>query len=71
MRILGFILLIIVFVTMAVYVTEKVVSAKYQDEITKLKGDVSIYQSQADNYAKVLRGIRESASTATPIEKAQ
>ena len=71
MKTLGLVILFIVLLVLTAFSTEKVVSGKYKAEIIKLKGDVAIYQSEADNYAKVLRSIRESAATATPVEKAQ
>ncbi len=71
MKTFGFVLLLIVLLVLTAFSTEKIVSGKYNAEIIKLKGDVAIYQSQAENYSKVLRSIRESAATATPVEKAQ
>jgi hypothetical protein len=45
-------------------------AARYRSEITRLKGEASIYRSEADKYSQVLRGIRETATAATVAEKA-
>lgn len=71
MKTSGLILLFIVLLVGTAKGMEKMVSLRYHSEIVRLKGEVAIYRAEAENYAKVLRSIRESAATATPVEKAQ
>ena len=71
MKNLGCIILIVILMFLTAFVTEKIVSGYYKREVAQLKGDASIYQAQSENYAKVLRSIRETADTASPVEKAQ
>ncbi len=71
MKNLGLVILIAALMILTALVTEKMVSEYYKREIVQLKGDAAIYQSQAENYAKVLRSIRETANSATTVEKAQ
>jgi hypothetical protein len=68
---IGLSLLVLALLVLTVLATEKVVSARYDSQIVRLKGEVSIYQAEAENYAKTLRSIRETAATVAPIEKAQ
>jgi hypothetical protein len=46
-------------------------AAKYQSQISALKGEVAITKSQADRYAGLLKTIRETASSAMATEKTQ
>ena len=55
---------------LASIVSYKLAALKYRSEITVLKGDVAIYKSQAEKYAGLLRKIRETATSATVVEKA-
>jgi hypothetical protein len=66
----GLILLVFVLLAGTVMVTEKEVSLRYKSEIIRLKSEAAIYRVESENYAKVLRSIRESAATVMPIEKA-
>lgn len=47
------------------------VSAKYREEIVRLKGESAIYKAEAEKYSQTLRSIRETAAQATVTEKAQ
>lgn len=47
--------------------TYKAVSSRSESEIFKLKNDVAVYKSQADNYSKVIKTIREAADSAVPV----
>ncbi|MBI5872658.1 MAG: hypothetical protein HZB36_00745 [Candidatus Omnitrophica bacterium] len=67
----GLSLLVLALLVLTVLATEKVVSARYDSQIVRLKGEAAIYQAEAENYAKTLRSIRETAATVAPIEKAQ
>ena len=67
----GLSLLVLALLVLTVLATEKVVSARYDSQIVRLKGEVAIFQTEAENYAKTLRSIRETATIVTPIEKAQ
>ncbi|MEK7849203.1 MAG: hypothetical protein AAB213_00070 [Candidatus Omnitrophota bacterium] len=47
------------------------VSAKYREEIVRLKGESAIYKAEAEKYSQTIRSIRETAAQATVTEKAQ
>ena len=66
----GLVILVIVLLVLTATTTQKVVSAQYSSEIVRLKAEAEIYKRQADNYARTLRSIRETATTAAPMEKA-
>lgn len=65
-----FLLVVLALLVVAVF-SYRAGAAKYQSQITALKGEVAIYKSQADRYAGLLKTIRETASSATATEKAQ
>lgn len=46
------------------------VSAKYREEIVRLKGESVIYKAEAEKYAQTIRSIRDTAAQATVVEKA-
>jgi len=52
------------------YVSANSVSAKYREEIVRLKGESSIYKAESEKYAQTIRSIRETAAQATVTEKA-
>ena len=60
--------IILIFVASFAYHTALL---KDKSEITRLRGDIAIYKNQIENYERVIRTIRETAATATVVEKAQ
>ena len=52
-------------------VSYKLAALRYKSDIAVLQGDVAIYKSQAEKYAGLLRQIRETATSATVMEKAR
>lgn len=52
-------------------VSYKAAASKYQSQIIRLKGEITIYKNQADKYAKIIRTIRETTQQASVTEKAQ
>ena len=47
--------------------TYKTVTMRYESEIYRLKKEAEIFRSQADNYAKTIKIIKEAAESATPV----
>jgi hypothetical protein len=68
---LGLYLLVTVVFIVGVALGLKICSVRHQSELERAKGETAIYKSQAEKYAETLRKIRETATTATVVEKAQ
>ena len=45
----------------------KAASGRYGAEIYRIQKESEIYRSQADNYAKTIKVIKEAAESATPV----
>lgn len=69
MKKVGLLLLWISSIALAVAATWILAERSYRSELVRLKGDAAIYRTEAENYAKALRSIREATDAATPIEK--
>ena len=71
MRSAVFSFLIVIALVLVAFFSYRAGTLKYRSQLVVLQGKVDIYKNEAEQYAKVLRSIRETAATATVTEKAQ
>ncbi len=64
-------LLIVIIVICVGVLSYKAGVVKNRAELLRSKGEIAIYRDQAENYARVIRNIRETAANATVTEKAK
>jgi|GEM_PF-3306293 len=64
-------LLFIVLLLVGCFVSYSAGVRKDRSEIKVLQGQVDIYKTESEKLAKILRSIRDTASTAAVTEKAQ
>jgi len=70
MKNLIWVLMVVVAFVSGFAVSANSVSAKYREEIVRLKGDSAIYKAESEKYSQALRSIREAAAQATVVDKA-
>ena len=68
---IGVVLLCLLEAAAVAAVTYQTATLRYSSEIARLKGEVGILKTQVENYAHVIRVIRETATQMGAVEKAQ
>jgi hypothetical protein len=63
-------ILVIIAAIGASILTYKATSSYYDSRMFSLKNEVAIYKSQSNNYAKVIKTIKEATESATPVAMA-
>lgn len=71
MKAAGLIVLVVVVFIGGFFAGGRLATQKMQARVVKVQGDVEIYRMESERLSSVLREIRQSASEATVVEKAQ